>query len=298
MLGTKFRRFIAYRSSHARGEDVWRIAVFCQNEVMVSMKRECVVLISIALWGTACPAEEPPLSEGMNAERHEVYFPIGPDATHVLGEGYVTCQYCHGGGETYKEFFCTRCHTSVAEGHSQVTGFVNENAACLGCHPDGTAGAEGFTHQVFPVFDGAAHSPENDSYMQATATQPDGHKTHCTSCHVDSENAPAETRCADCHAGSATDDAHAGSPVQVAYNAVNDCKKCHWTTPVPDALFVANHNAATCINHYDVDSCFDCHEQAYQAGDMAWAFDFDMPASPMTCAVCHPTARAYPAACP
>ncbi|OGQ13872.1 MAG: hypothetical protein A2138_18805 [Deltaproteobacteria bacterium RBG_16_71_12] len=269
---------------------------------------------------TACPSAPPPspLTQGIALDDHEAYFPIGEGAKHVLGTGVITCGGCHDGGESFEDFFCFSCHDrpagSLATKHGLVSAFRPAEAACLACHPDGQRGTQigaggdggGADHPLFPTTPGAPHSSEedpgnDDDYMDRVARQPDGHTTHCSACHGQTSD-PLPTRCADCHAADTdptVDDAHAGSPLQLAVGAVADCKGCHWTTPLPDMMRRADHDAVSCCtDHHNVDSCFDCHEQQAQDGDMAWAFDLAMPDGEVICSRCHAAARPVPDPCP
>jgi hypothetical protein len=48
-----------------------------------------------------------------------------------------TCVECHTTPNTQCEFTCLDCHDDAAGDHNGVNGFVNTNAGCIDCHPDG-----------------------------------------------------------------------------------------------------------------------------------------------------------------
>lgn len=53
-----------------------------------------------------------------------------------------TCADCHPNPNNYAEFTCLTCHgqSQTNNSHSQVSGYSYNSAACLSCHPNGSAG--------------------------------------------------------------------------------------------------------------------------------------------------------------
>ncbi|MBI1945629.1 MAG: hypothetical protein HYS27_08030 [Deltaproteobacteria bacterium] len=295
--------------------------------------RACLVVLVLGapLLVAGCPAPTPPPNV-FTPNEHLRYFPIGPGATHELDKAVegspvtetITCDACHSGSARFAEFNCLNCHGTTAgtleAGHELVNGFERDSDKCYRCHEDGRRGVHieppappppepepgvdagppppppetDHDNDDFPYSEGTPHGPDNAAYMGRAEAQG---LSHCAACHADGANRTL-TRCAECHAydDPATDTLHTGR-LSNAYDAVNDCKECHWTTPLPSELSMANHDNASCTDHFGA-QCFDCHDQdARQGQPKTWAIDFGFAAEPVACTACHGQARDYPAPC-
>ena len=272
-----------------------------------------------------CPATPP--QNVFTAAQHQNYFPIDVGAMHELGKPVVggasetiTCDGCHGGGTVFAEYYCLNCHGTVAgtleDAHALVDAFERDSHACFACHSDGLrgthieppppppepgvdAGPPAYDHDTdaFPISSGTPHSPDSAGDYIGRATEQG--LTHCTACHASSTDRTL-TRCAECHASDepSASSVHPAGVVRTAFDAVDDCKQCHWTTPTPSALSKANHDAASCMDHFGA-RCFNCHDQEQLQGQpKEWAIDFTMGASPVECNPCHTgEPRPYPQPC-
>lgn len=285
------------------------------------------VVLAVAALALASTCSDPPLTRGFTAADHEVYFPIGPGAVHELDKAVagspvaatITCDGCHGGGDRFAEYYCLNCHGTITgqlEGaHALVDKYERDVEACFACHPDGKRGVHidpppepgvdagpvsNHNTDAFPYSAGTAHAPDNDpanpdDYMDRADGQG---LTHCTACHASSSDLTL-TRCAECHEEDSpgADTLHTGR-LTVAFDAVPDCKQCHWTTPLPSELDLANHDADSCTDHFGA-QCFGCHDpEQLQGQPKEWAIDFSVDAAPVECQPCHTgEPRSYPQPC-
>lgn len=284
-----------------------------------------LALCSVALAASCTPPAPPPNT--FDEADHEPYFPIGVGAVHQMGKAVqgsprttsITCEGCHGGGEEFAQFYCLNCHGTVdgqiESAHSLVDKFERDVEACYACHKDGKRGVHiepppepgvdagpVSSHDVdaFPYSAGTPHGPDDDAsnpddYMDRAVAQGE---THCSACHASSSDL-AQTRCAECHEADepATETLHTGR-LRAAFDDEPDCKKCHWTTPLPSELDLDTHDAASCTDHFGA-QCFGCHDpEARQGEPKVWAIDFSVGAEPVECAPCHAgEPRDYPSPC-
>ncbi|MCC7074462.1 MAG: hypothetical protein IT383_24360 [Deltaproteobacteria bacterium] len=286
------------------------------------------LLLSSFSLSVACPPATPPDPE-FTANDHLPYFPINAGATHELGKAVVgspvtetiSCDGCHSTAARIGDFNCLNCHGTTAgtleAAHELINGFVRDSDRCYRCHDDGQRGVHidppppepepgvdagpppatsDHDRDDFPYSNGTPHGPDSLQYMDRASA--DGF-THCTACHTSGADRSA-TRCNECHA---TDDPpaetlHTGLVLNGGFTDVDDCKECHWTTPLPATLSMEAHNDASCTTHFSAD-CFQCHDQAARQGQpKTWAIDFAMGGEPVECAPCHAgNPRSYPSPC-
>src|ERR1700674_4426737 len=83
----------------------------------------------------------------LESPTHAPFFPIPPGSKHALGSDSpaITCNSCHGGSNSFKQFDCLSCHqhqdqATLTAGHHGVSQFTYDSASCYSCHPRGTAG--------------------------------------------------------------------------------------------------------------------------------------------------------------
>src|SRR5262245_5531910 len=121
------------------------------------MPRKLILLAVPIMAGAACnilllPKAKPGDSQGpgsgpgsatntaLTRMSHQMFFPINTGA-HAATD----CNGCHGGFATFKQFTCVSCHdheqTATDANHAGVAGYAYSSQACLGCHPQGMAGA-------------------------------------------------------------------------------------------------------------------------------------------------------------
>ena len=276
-------------------------------------------LAALAL-AMGCPASTPEYE--FSWQQHQLLFPIGPGENHEMGkpvEGSprtetITCEGCHGGGDQFAQYYCLNCHGvttgTLESGHALVPQFEREVEACYRCHARGQRGVEieippeqgvdagpapETPAHAFPVGDGTAHGPDNEGYMAAVEGQG---KTHCNACHASTADL-SQTLCAECHnAGDPTAESLHTGIAAGGYNAVSDCKQCHWTTPLPNMLHMSSHDNASCTSHFGA-QCMGCHDaEARQGQPYSWGIDSDMGGEPVECAPCHAgDPRNYPQPC-
>ncbi len=136
------------------------------------------------------------------------YFPIY-SGKHE-GE-WVECIDCHTTPGNFAVFTCINCHINPETDnvHTGVNGYIYEDNACLGCHPDGSADMP-FDH--------------NNTNFPLTG----GHiGVDCILCHPNGYQGTS-TLCEDCH----TPDFNATTnPDHQSLNFPMDCASCHTTDP-------------------------------------------------------------------
>lgn len=88
-----------------------------------------------------------PWNTTLDAKTHDSFFPIGPGSKHALGSDSlaITCNSCHGGANSFKQFDCLSCHqhadqTALTLGHRGVSQLSYASTNCYSCHPRGEAG--------------------------------------------------------------------------------------------------------------------------------------------------------------
>ncbi len=207
------------------------------------------------------------------------YFPIYSGAHEGQWE---QCIDCHTTPGTFGEFTCITCHANpeTDEQHNGVSGYQFDNAACLACHPTGSAdGAFDHNTTAFPLT-GAHNTVE------------------CVMCHANGyEGTP--TACEACHT---LDYNLSLNPNHTALGFSTACVTCHTTEPGWSPARLDNHNdyyvlngahstiATQCASCHNGDynntpnTCVGCHQQDYnQTTDpshIASQFSLD-------CATCH-----------
>jgi hypothetical protein len=249
-----------------------------------------VIATLLALSVLACE-EEPKLTYGIDAKEHTErgYFPIDNVAVHALGKptfgGPMSCDSCHGGRNSFKEFKCFECHNFDARSpivvHQGIAGFVLDNQHCLSCHADGTKGSEQgvATHseRSFPIR--ATDSHGSPAYLARVKADQDA----CTACHASVADRTL-LRCAECHAEDARPlaDAHAALSRSFENDTVA-CKRCHGETPVNPAVRPLTEHRANFFdpNHHE-SKCTECHAQAAEPPKQ-WTTNFAVA----TCQTCH-----------
>ncbi len=186
------------------------------------------------------------------------YFPIY--SGEHQGE-WDDCSECHPNPENYAEFTCIACHehnqADMDEEHSDISGYVYNNQACLECHPDGS-GEGAFDHNT-------TNFPLTGAHLSSS----------CEDCHADGYEGTS-TYCADCH----TDDFNSTTnPNHNELALSDDCATCHSTEPGWEPATFANHNDYYVLEgaHANIaNQCDDCHSGDYIN-------------TPNTCFGCHET---------
>ncbi|MBK9104521.1 MAG: hypothetical protein IPL92_08110 [Saprospiraceae bacterium] len=207
------------------------------------------------------------------------YFPIYSGAH----EGqWDQCIDCHTTPGTFEEFTCITCHANpeTNEQHNGVSGYQYDNAACLACHPTGSAdGAFDHNTTAFPLT-GAHNTVE---CVMCHANGYEGTPTACEACHTMDYNLSL-------------------NPNHTALGFSTACVTCHTTEPGWSPARLDNHNdyyvlngahstiATQCASCHNGDynntpnTCVGCHQQDYnQTTDpshIASQFSLD-------CATCH-----------
>lgn len=250
------------------------------------MRSTALLVLAVAVAGCAA---EPPLSLGITAEEHQVYFPITAAAPHALGAASpngqpISCEGCHGGTDSFRIALCISCHqldaVPLVAVHSGVAGFEAVDASCLSCHPTGdrgsAAGVENHSDLWFPI------DPEDSHGGPAYLARVEAGESSCTACHASVEDRSIPL-CAGCHAADTIPlaTAHLG----VIRTFVNDsvkCKACHADTPISAQVRpVSRHDEIFPVNHHAA-KCTDCH-RSNRAEPQEWAIEFRIAA----CTACH-----------
>jgi hypothetical protein len=182
------------------------------------------------------------------------YFPIY-SGSHE-GE-WNQCNDCHNNPNDYSEFTCISCHTNPQTNneHDGVSGYVYDNAACLACHPTGSADN---------VFD------HNATNFQLTGEHM---VADCMECHS-AGFAGTPTNCDACHM---VDFNSSVNPNHNVLGFSTDCSSCHTTD--------ADWSPATFVNHDDYYVLQGAH--AMMANDCAACHNGDYINTPNTCVGCH-----------
>jgi Zn finger protein HypA/HybF involved in hydrogenase expression len=224
---------------------------------------------------------------GLTREQHGVFFPIGNGSFHAA----QTCDDCHGGFSSFKQFTCQSCHahaTDVAAGrHTFITGFQNDSTGCFTCHPNGRETAISVADHSAKYFaiDKGPHSALqcSDCHNWVTTSRP----FLCNSCHT--------------HDQAPTDMAHV-SITGYRYDS-NGCFGCHpngGEAPIALSdhsarffpLMTGSHTSMACAScHTDTTSsktfvCTACHTQATSATQHATVASYVF--TDAACFNCHP----------
>jgi hypothetical protein len=207
------------------------------------------------------------------------YFPIYSGKHQGT---WSVCSDCHSNPGNYAIYTCINCHQQgqTDEGHNDVSGYSYNDAACLECHPDGSAeGAFNHANSNFPLT--GAHTT-----------------TDCISCHANGFSG-TPTICFACHEN---DFSQSVNPNHNAIGIPNDCETCHTTNPdwQPATFPIHNQYYPLAGAHAAITSnCFTCHEGNYintpnlcfgcHSDDYNQATDPNHIAAqfPTTCESCH-----------
>jgi hypothetical protein len=126
-------------------------------------------------------------SNPLTREEHGAYFPIGSGSYHPT----ETCDDCHGGFDSFKQFTCMSCHahdpTAAANRHTFITDYVGESSSCYSCHPNGRErpiSIADHSAKYYPI-DTGSHSALQctDCHNWVTTSRP----FQCISCHTDKD---------------------------------------------------------------------------------------------------------------
>jgi hypothetical protein len=189
-------------------------------------------------------------------KQHDSQFPI---YSGKHNQQWNKCSECHPNSGNYAIYTCTTCHAhnqqDMNDKHSGVNGYQYNDAACLACHPTGSA-AGGFDH--------------NTTKFPLTG----GHTTvACSSCHT-SGYAGTSTVCSDCHTSNYN---QTTNPNHTAISIPNTCETCHTTNPGwKPATFPTHDNyyPLTGAHATNANNCDACHNGNYNN-------------TPKTCDGCH-----------
>src|SRR4051794_31710896 len=73
----------------------------------------------------------------LDGQTHDSFFPIAAGSKHALGSDSpaITCNSCHGGADTFKEFDCLSCHehadhAALDQRHRGMSLYAYESASC------------------------------------------------------------------------------------------------------------------------------------------------------------------------
>lgn len=183
------------------------------------------------------------------------YFPI---YSGKHNNEWDNCSDCHSNPSNYAVFSCINCHNNpgeLADEHKEVGGYQYTDAACLDCHPQGSA-EDGFDHNMtnFPLT--GAHTTID-----------------CASCHADGfQGTP--TDCFSCHE---PDYNQSVNPNHIELDLAAECETCHTTAPdwQPATFDIHNDFYFLSGGHAIIaNDCFSCHQGDYNN-------------TPNTCTECH-----------
>jgi hypothetical protein len=184
--------------------------------------------------------------EVSRADHTTKFFPIDTASTHATN----TCTDCHTNPADKTQFTCTGCHDHAPAGtdpvHVGVSGYSYDSAACLKCHPAGTAGTISRAEHTAKFFaiDAASKHATNQ----------------CADCHTNPAD-KAQFTCTGCHdhAQAVTDPKHMGI-AGYSYDSAA-CLKCH-PTGAAGTLARADHTKFFPIDvgaKHASGQCTDCH---------------------------------------
>src|SRR6266851_2973197 len=181
-----------------------------------------------------------------NPATHDSFFPIAAGSKHALGSDSpaITCNSCHGGGNSFKQFDCLSCHqhsdqAALALGHRGKPQYAYASASCYSCHPRGTAGG------VVPS--GLISDPARD--LTVNAQIPSYVDTSISSLSAQTETLPMPMD-------------HASKHVDAA--AFASCGNCHGNA---GAFYPGNlHSSLANLNLAQPSACADCHASSKPIG--------------------------------
>ena len=205
-----------------------------------------------------CHSTNPGWSPADFKQHDGLYFPIYSGSHSGV---WNACSDCHTNPSDYSINSCTICHAQpeTDDAHNEVGGYVYQDAACLACHPNGSA-EDSFNHDltIFPLT--GAHTT-----------------TDCLNCHSQGY-AGTTTVCSDRHIDAYN---QSQNPNHLAIGISIDCGSCHTTDPgwAPATFPVHNdyyplngahaniaNNCSQCHNgdyNNTPNTCFGCHETDY-----------------------------------
>ena len=187
-------------------------------------------------------------------DHDNLYFPIFSGAHD--GQ-WSDCIDCHTTPGDFTQFTCITCHANpeTNDQHNGVSGYAYNSAACLACHPTGSADG---------AFD---HNTTNFPLTGAHTT------VECISCHANGfEGTP--TACQACHT---TDFNQTNNPNHTGLGISMECASCHTTEPGWSPAMMDNHN-----DYYPLEGA-----HALISNQCASCHNGDYTATPNTCAGCH-----------
>ncbi len=232
-------------------------------------------------------AAPPSSSSAITRESHGSFFPIGSGSYHVNH----TCDDCHGGFDSFKQFTCQSCHahaTDVAAGrHTFITDFQNDSAGCYRCHPNGRETAisnADHSAKYFAISKGPHSNLQcSDCHAWTTTSRP----FSCVGCHDHAQDVTDKAHvsitgyrydsygCYGCHPNGAetaiatSDHSTRFFPILTGSHTQLACSSCH-TDPSTSKTFV----------------CTTCHLQAKSATQHATVAGYVW--SDASCYNCHP----------
>jgi hypothetical protein len=222
---------------------------------------------------------------------HDVqHFPIYSGSHQGV---WSQCSECHQTPGNFALFTCVTCHANpeTDEGHSGVSGYMYNDAACLACHPNGEAnGAFDHNSTAFPLT--GAHITVN--CLECHAAGYAGTPTDCAACHTDHFN-------------------QSTNPNHMALGIPTDCASCHTTAPDWNPAAFPIHNdyytlsgahaliADQCVNCHNGDynntpnTCTGCHQEDYNQTTNPSHFNLQFS---QDCASCHNESAWQPSSFP
>jgi hypothetical protein len=257
------------------------------------MKRAHALPAALALALAAClPGVEAPWLTMPSPEEHAArYFPATPGTSHAE----CSCNDCHGGKASFREFQCVECHTQTPEKdaallatHSTVAGFEATSDACFECHAYGL----GVDHTVIFPITVPPHGGLSCAQCHLDRSRRD--LLACAGCHGQAATASQHSAvvgyafdsrlCLRCHADSQVDRTADHGPFLIAAGAKHggtraDCLRCHPALRA-DKPFGAD---------FIIADCFRCHDRAEMDGKHQGRQGY--ASTTEACLTCHPTGR-------
>ena len=250
-----------------------------------------VALALLAGCGSESSSQLAPWLTAPTRDGHARFFPISASvsASAPPAHASATCNDCHGGFDTFKQFTCLNCHdqATTAGQHPGVPGYGYDSNSCYACHSDGTVNFPGHD-AIFPVSAGTVHAGIMCSSCHTVAGDHTPATQGCTSCHGQADTAPLHSNvggytwtvaaCLLCHADGQVNLVGGHGPFQIASPAAHfqaSCLVCHpgtrtdkpWGQDFSSNDCLACHaQAATAAIHttvagyaYATASCLNCH---------------------------------------
>ena len=184
----------------------------------------------------------------IDTKAHEAFFPIAAGSKHALGSDSpaITCNSCHGGSNSFKQFDCLSCHqhqdqATLTAGHRGVSQFAYDSASCYSCHRNGAAGG------ALPA--GAISDPAKS--LTVNAEIPSYVDTSISALSLQTETLPMPMY-------------HASPNVVAA--ALTSCGNCHVNAGM-GAFFPGDlHLSLASLNLAQPSACGDCHATSTPTG--------------------------------